>query len=457
MAATPQLRAPGSSSFPFGLAYRTAVVVIAVLVVGLPWCRTGRSGFLAQGLVTISTDSDQVEAHAHLQPVVEQIVQVATSEKRLLHHLTHERSLKNELGRASNEAAVEILQRRLEVTPERVGGRVTVNLRFAGASHEACRRMIELVLDDMQTQFADWKQEKENGIRQVYEEPLAKAAAELAEIENRLRDEFRTQEEAPAFRPPPQEANPEWKALADETAAAKARLRGMLETRTPQHPQAAELIEKVEALESRLAATPRHLAPSAETEALVQKASLEAQQRQERIARLEKQRGEAHARWQALHQHEADAEKALAFLNGVHFQTPAHRSQVMSVGGVWKPTAVLLLLGWSIFGGLIAYQLAWSAAQPQVLATVGQLAAVAPIPVVGAVAISSAPATTRPLAWPSRECTWVLVRGAELALLGVFLMMVLALQSQPGFATLWWADPVGGMQEAWSLVTGLRF
>ena len=441
---------PSRSAPPDGwrIWYRTGIVVVAVLLLGLPWTRTGRTGFQAQGQASLTTSSDHPEAHDHLQPLVDELLEKAASNERLAAYLDQYAPLREEFASVDADQAVEILRRRLEVAPVRRSDQTLIQVGFYGTHRDACSLLVHQLLKDCRADFDAWKDDKTATIREAYQSKQAAAQADLANIEDQLRPLREIRLEPSTEAQPRRLPNPDWTALAEEIAANQRQIRAMLETRTAQHPQVQELTRRIQRLEQRLQDTPRHLAPSAEAQSLAAQAAEEVARRQKEIAQLEQRRRDAQDRLAAVEKLKTDADEAIVFLEAIVFHAPGERIQVAAVGGHWKPTTVMLVLGWAIFAGLIAYQLAWTAALPEWIVSPRQLAAVAPIPIVGVLTMTSGNPQPRPSFGGCRRCSFAAARIAEVTLIALAACVVLAFQTRPGFEQLFWDDPVSALRHA---------
>lgn len=427
--------------------YRALVVVVAIILVGLPWCRTDQSGFFAKGEATIVSDSREPEAHAHLQPLVEEILQATTTDELLAQYLSQDQELRQDLQVADDKNALEILRRRLEVSPNRVGGQVTLHLNYYGEDRSACSRLLSRILQDFDREFNDWKREKVAGIEDTYVDPLKGTEKAVASLDAELRGlegARRTEKpQAPIERAEPR--NPAWVAARQQLDDAQSNLKALLETRTPRHPVVLDQQKKLEQLQSQFASLteyeskPLPLTPMTDTEKQVE-------QYQRRVATLHAERQQSQARLDALKLREKDAAKALGFLNGITMQHSGD-IEVSAIAGVWRSTALLVLGGWAIFGGLIAFQMASSSATPAVISSTNKLAAATPIPVAGTVTLTGDGQPGRRSHWHFGRASFLLTRLAELTIVTVIGLVVLATQTQPEFTLLLRDDPLAAMRE----------
>jgi len=422
-------------------------VVAAVILVGLPWCRTDRSGFVAKGQATIVSDSRESEAHAHLQPLVEEILQATTTDEQLMQYLARDPNLREDIQVADDKNALEILRRRLEVLPNRVGGQVSLRLNYYGADRLACSRLLSQILQDFDREFNDWKREKIAAIEGTYVDDLKRTEKDIAAMDAELRG---LEAAIPANMPPapvdpPLPRNSAWVQAQQELQQAESRLKELLQTRTPRHPVVLDQEKKIEQLQTQFAALPeyesKHLPPEPKSPQEAQ-----AEQYQQRIAALHSDRKQSQAKFDALKLRQKDAQKALGFLNRITMQVPGD-IQVSSVGGVWRSTALLVVGGWAIFAGLIAFQLASSAAQPVMISSTHKLAAASPIPVAGTVTLTDGTPPGGGSTWQFGPASFVLTRLAELTVVSVIGLVVLATQTQPEFSLLLRDDPLAAVRE----------
>lgn len=422
--------------------------MVAVILLGLPWTRTGRTGFQAEGQASLTTSSAHPEAHDHLQPLVDELLEKTTSDERLAAYLDQYAPLREEFASVDADQAVEILRRRLDIAPVRRDAQTLIQVGFYGTHRDACSLLVHQLLKDCRADFDAWKDDKAATIRGAYQSKHAAAQADLANIEGQLRPLREIRLEPSTEAQPRRLPNPDWTALAEEISANQRQIRAMLETRTAQHPQVQELTRRTQRLEQRLQDTPRHLAPSAEAQSLAAQAAEEVARRQKQIVQLEQRQKEAQDRLAAVEELKSDADEALVFLEAIVFQAPGERIQVAAIGGHWKPTTVLLVLGWAIFAGLIAYQLAWTAALPEWIVSPRQLAAVAPIPIAGVLTMTSGNPQPRPSFGGCRRCSFAAARLAEGVLLIVTACVMLALLTNPAFEQLFWDDPISALRHA---------
>ncbi|MEW4451622.1 hypothetical protein AB1L30_02950 [Bremerella sp. JC817] len=432
-------------------------MVVAVLVVGLPWCRTGQSGFIGDGQATIVSDSRESEAHAHLEPLVQEILQSTTTDQQLGDYLAQDPQLRRELGVEEEATAIEILRRRMEINHQRVGGEITIGIHFYAGNRESCSQLIANVLEDFQREFNDWKREKVSNIEGTYSGQLEEAKTRVVAIDAELRGLHEGIPAAPApvatITPPTRQVNPEWSAAMAAVSQAEDELRNMLETRTDSHPVVINQRRKVEEVRQSLSVVPQYAGSEPKP---LPKPQLEPtpNNNDRRIADLRQQRQQAAARLNSINGMKKDADKALGFLNGIVMHVPGDQFRVASIGGSWKSTALLVLGGWAIFAGLISFQFASSAAQPNVVSTSGKLAAVSPIPVLATVTVDAAigPPPAKP--WPLRRVSFWITRLAELTILGVVALVVLATQTQPEYSQLLKDDPLAAVREVLRVLPG---
>lgn len=427
--------------------YRALVVVVAVILAGLPWCRTDQSGFFAKGKATIVSDSREPEAHAHLQPLVEEILQASTTDEVLAQYLSQDPELRRDLQVADDKHALEILRRRLEVSPNRVGGQVTLHLNYYGEDRSACSRLLSRILQDFDREFNDWKREKVAGIEDTYVDQLDKTEKAVAALDAEIRGfEGSMPGEKPnasVERTPSR--NPAWVEARRQLEEAQSQLKTLLETRTPRHPVVVDQQKKLEQVQSQFAAlaeyelNPHPAAPMSDHE-------MQVEQYQQRVATLHAEKQQSQARLDALKLREKDAAKAMGFLNGI---TMRHSGEieVSAIAGVWRSTALLVLGGWAIFGGLIAFQMASNAATPAVISSTHKLAAATPIPLAGTVTLTGEGQPGRKSHWQFGKASFLLTRLAELTIVTIVGLVVLATQTQPEFSLLLRDDPLAAVRE----------
>jgi len=393
------------------------------------------------------SDSREPEAHAHLQPLVEEILQAATTDELLTQYLSQDQQLRQDLLVADDKDALEILRRRLEITPNRIGGQVTLHLKYYGEDRAACSRLLSRILQDFDREFNDWKREKVSGIEDTYVDQLKSTEKEVAALDAELRglEATRPGELPPALIEQPLPRNPAWVAARQQLDQAEARLKSLMETRTPRHPVVVDHQAKVEQLRQQFAAVaefpsqPQPVKPMSDQEKL-------AEQHRQRIAALNSQRQQSQMQLDGLKLRQKDAAKALGFLKGITMQQTTD-IEVAAVGGIWQSTALLVLGGWAIFAGLIAFQMASSSATPATISSTHKLAAVAPIPVAGTVTLTGAAPPTSRGGWQLAGVSFVLTRFAELTIVTVLGLVVLATQSQPEFSLLLRDDPLAALRE----------
>jgi len=427
--------------------YRALVVVVAVILVGLPWCRSDRSGFVAQGQATIVSDSREPEAHAHLQPLVEEILQAATTDELLAQYLSQDEQLRKDLQVADDKDALEILRRRLEVTPNRVGGQVTLRLSYYGNDRMACSRLLSRIVQDFDREFNDWKRERVTGIEDTYVDQLKGTEKEIAAMDAELRglEAAIPSDVHPVPIETPLPRSSEWVQARRQLEEAQARLKGLLETRTSRHPVVLDQQKKIEQLQTQFASLAEYESkPLPPTPMSDHEKQIE--QYQKRIAVIHSERDASQARLAALKTRQKDAAKALGFLNGITMQHTGN-IEVSSIGGVWRSTALLVLGGWAVFAGLIAFQMAGSSARPVVINSTQKLATATPIPVAGAVTLtgSGQPGQKRP--WQFGQASFLLTRLAEFTIVTVMGLVVLASQTQPEFSLMLRDDPLAALRE----------
>ncbi len=427
--------------------YRAVVVVVAIVVVGLPWCRSDRSGFVANGRATIVSDSGEPEAHAHLQPLVEDILQATTTDQLLTQYLAQDEQLRKDLKVADEKDALEILRRRLEVSPNRIGGEVTLRLNYYGEDRQACSRLLSRILQDFDRQFNDWKREKVAGIEDTYVDQLRSTEKETATLNAELRglQSVMTEDKPSASIKKPRPKNPEWVQTRQQLDHAEAKLKALLETRTQRHPIVVDHQKKLEQLESQFASLDEYLSAPL-PEGPMSERERQAENNQQRIASLYSQLEQSQARLDSLRLRQKDAAKALGFLHGITMQH-SQDIDVSAIGGVWRPTALLVLGGWAIFAGLIAFQLASSAASPAVITSTSKLAAATAIPVAGTVTIPGGEPSAAGRHWQFGRVSFLLTRLAELTILTVIGLVLLATQAQPEFGLLLRDDPLAAIRE----------
>lgn len=442
----PSYTPPRSKQGRFQVWYRSAVVMLAVLIVGLPWCRTGKSGYVADGTATIVSDSQESEAHAHLQPLVEEILQATTTDKQLTAYLADDIKLQNELGTSDPQRALEMLRRRLTVTPNRVGGKISLQLSFYGDSRDSSSQLLQRILHDFKTEFQTWQQEKIEGIEATYVDQLRSTKQQLADLDAQL---YALKSKGPAeprkLQPivPQRKRNPKWVAASQELATSQATLRTLLETRTPKHPVVVDQHRKVQLAEEQLASLPEY---EKETPPPTLEPTSPEEDRQNQIATLQQQRQEAESVLANIQVRQEDAEKALGFIHGITMTIPAD-VHVAALGGVWRSTALLVLGGWAIFAGLIAYQLASGAASPRMIHTVSKLSAASPIPVTASVTVGGDWEESPQPGWNWGAASYLLSRAAELAIVSLIGLIVLAVLTQPQFSQQLMEDPLGAVRE----------
>lgn len=448
----PHYMPPQSQQGGIGVWYRAVIVVVAVVLLGLPWCQTEQSGYVADGTTMVTSDSAEPEAHAHLQPMLDEILKQTTADAEFASYLDQHPELKQELGAKTNQDAIELFRRRLEVDPTRVGGKITIHLRFYASDRKMCTDVMSQFLIDFQNKFNAWKHEKTSAITTSFSQEVATAQAKL----NRIDGELQRYQQATASQPPSKpaatnvrEVSPEWAAISTELKEARLVLQQLLVTRTERHPLVVDQNDKIESLTRQLASTAKYPVLAKETPQSSDdpKGALAAE-REFQITDLQKQRKEVEAHLVTLAHRKQDADQALGFIQGIHMEVPGDQVQVAAIGGVWKMGALFVLGGWVIFLGLIAFQLAWSASRPVPIRSAGKLASATSVPVVATIttASSSIPMPTgRSLAGP---CSFLLTRAAELTVIGVLGLVLLATQTNPQLGDLLHDDPLGVVRES---------
>lgn len=443
----PRYNPPRSRHGGLWVWYRALVVVVAVIIVGLPWCRTDRSGFMAHGQAAIVSDSREPEAHAHLHPLVEEILQATTTDDQLAQYLSQDQTLRQDLLVADDKSALEILRRRLEVLPNRIGGQVSLRLNYYGADRLACSRLLSRILQDFDREFNDWKREKVAGIEDAYVDQLKSTEKEIAAMDAELRglEAAVPDDVSPVPVELPLPRNPAWIQARQQLDQAKTRLKGLLETRTPRHPVVLDQQKKLEQLHAQFASLAEYQSKPLPPEPMSDREK-RAEQHQQRIATLHSEREQSQTRLDALKLRQKDAAKALGFLNGITMEYTGD-IEVTSVGGIWRSTALLVLGGWAIFAGLIAFQMASSSASPAMISSAHKLAAATPIPVAGTVTLTDGPHSAGSSYWQFGRASFVLTRLAELMIVTVLGLVVLASQMQPEFSLLLRDDPLAAVRE----------
>lgn len=448
----PHYSPPGSQQGGLGVWYRSIIVVVAVVLAGLPWCRTGQSGYVADGTAIITSDSAEPEAHAHLQPMLDEILKQTTADGAFANYLEQHPELKQELGAKTNRDAIELFRRRLEVDPNRVGGKVTIQLRFYAASRQICTDVMSRFLVQFQNKFDHWKQDKASMIASTYSQELEVTQAKLKKVDDELQRYQAVTNDPPARLPSTateRQASPEWTKLSDDLRTAKTTLQQLLITRTESHPLVVDQKDKITALEASLASTPKY--PS--NEDLIPKTAREntgalAAQQQFKIDELQKEKQEAESRLTMLTHRKHDADRALGFVRGIHMEVPGDQVQVASVGGIWKMGALMVLGGWVIFFGLIAFQLAWSASRPAPLRSVGKLASASSVPVVATMSLPSSSPRMPSGSSLVGPMSFLMTRAAELTVIGILAMVLLATRMHPEIGDLLHDDPLGVVRES---------
>lgn len=427
--------------------YRALVVVVAIVLVGLPWCRSDQSGFVSQGQATIVSDSRDPEAHAHLQPLIEEIVRETTTDELLVQYLSQVEGLRQDLHVADEQAALEILRRRLEITPNRIGGEVTLRLNYYGEDRQPCSLLLSRILQDFDREFNDWKREKIAGIEGTYIDQLTKAEANIAAMDVELRGLEKVRPDNTPDIPDKKQRprNPAWVQSRQELEEAEARLKQLLETRTARHPVVLDHQKKLELMQSQFASIAEYQDEFSPLEP-TPKSNKHTEQYEQRVASLHTEREQSQALVKSLKLRQKDAAKALGFLNGI---TMEHSSEieVSSIGGVWKSTALLVLGGWAIFAGLIAFQMASSSASPAIISSTQKLATATSIPVAGTLTLTGDTQPSPKQRWQFGQASFLLTRMAELTIVTIVGLVVLATQTQPEFSLLLRDDPLAAIRE----------
>ncbi|WP_146115693.1 MULTISPECIES: hypothetical protein [Pirellulaceae] len=393
------------------------------------------------------SDSREPEAHAHLQPLFEEILQATITDQQLTQYLAQDQQLREDLQVADDQDALEILRRRLEVSPNRVGGQVTLLLKYYGDDRVASSRLLSRILQDFDRQFNDWKREKISGIEATYVDQLSSTEKEIAAMDSELRGLVAavSGEVPPARVEMPLPRDPAWVQARQQLDQAESRLKELLETRTPRHPVVLDHQKKVELLQSQLASLNEYQSQPLPPEPMTD-SEKKAERNQQRIATLQAERQQRQAQLDALKLRQKDAAKAMGFLNGITMEHTGE-IEVASIGGIWRSTALLVLGGWVIFAGLIAFQMASSSASQAMISSTQKLAAATPIPVAGTVTLTAGGQPGSKSRWQFGRASFVLTRLAELTIVTVIGLMVLATQTQPEFTLLLRDDPLAAIRE----------
>ncbi|RCS50496.1 hypothetical protein DTL42_10280 [Bremerella cremea] len=427
-------------------------MVLAVACAGLPWCRTDQAGYVADGTAVVISDSAETKAHAHLQQVVEEILKETTDDRKFAAYLDQHPELMQELGAKTNQDAIELFRRRLEIDPSRVGGKVTIHFRFFASTRASCTEVMSQYLQDFQGKFKAWKEQKSSAITVAYTQEVQSTQAELKQVDGDLQ-KYHLTVTSPATTKTKEaaqpEISPEWATLSADLKEARQALQQLLITRTERHPLVIDQNDKIAALEKELASTPKLMFPAKKvSNAKDEPIGAFAAERQLKIADLEKQRQELQSRLVSLEHRKQDTEQALGFIQGIHVQTPGDVARVTPVGGVWKMGALLVLSGWMIFFGLIAYQLAWSASRPVVIHSLGKLASATMVPVIATMTMTGSSGSTPNGTSLAGPFSFLLTRAAELIVIGILGLVVLAAQSQPELWDLLSDDPLGVVRQS---------
>ncbi|WP_146119206.1 hypothetical protein [Blastopirellula marina] len=448
---------PKSRQGGLGVWYRAAIVVVAIVLAGLPWCRSDRSGYIAHGDAVITSDSAEPEAHAHLQSLSEEILKATTGDADFANFLAQRPELQKELGAKDEQSAIEMFRRRLEVTPNRVGGQVTLHLTFYASNRQLCEDVLSRYLHDFHDEFQHWKKEKTSTIQTSYSQQVDTVQSELTRITNELaRLQPVPQEEPrrlPATPPPPQ-VNKQWTVVSVELNEAQQQLRSLKVSRTDRHPLVVDQQEKVDKLTELLASTPKYPAVESHTsEPKQEDKGAITTERNLRITDLQRQRRDAESRLTALGQVKQHADKALGFVDGIRMDIPGDHAKVATVGGAWKISGLLVLTGWTIFAAVVAFMLASAAARPELIRSPSKLASVTSVPVTATMTLpGSSDFGSGPSFSLAGPASFLLTRTAELTVIGVLGLVVLAMQTQPGASALLTDDPLALLRESMRVV-----
>lgn len=454
---------PQSRQGGLGVWYRAAIVLIAIVLAGLPWCRSDRSGYVAHGDAVITSDSTEPEAHSHLQPLTEEILNSTTGDADFANFLAQHPELIKELGAKDEQGAIEMFRRRLEVSPNRVGGQITLHLTFYASNRQLCENVLSRYLRDFRDEFQQWKKEKTSTIQSGYTQQVKTVQADLTRINNQLAQLQPIEQTEPRRVPTTEEqpqVNKQWTVVSEELVAAEQELRTLKVSRTDRHPLVVDQQEKVDKLTALLTSTPKYSTTTEEASVDTSKEDKGAiiAERKLRIADLQRKRQDAESRLTSLGQVKQHADKALGFVDGIRMDIPGDHAKVATVGGVWKISGLLVLAGWSIFAAVVAFLLASAAARPELIRSPSKLASVTSVPVTmtltlpGSSDFGSAPSFS--LAGPA---SFLLTRVAELTVIGILGLVLLAIQMQPSASGLLTDDPLAllraSMRVMWTSTT----
>jgi len=434
------------------LGYKTIIAVVAVLCVGLPWCRTGPIQYHTTTLCTIANQVVGPKSSSDLKAVTNDVLQRALSEEKLASYIQTIPNLAGDLAESESLDLVEELKRQLEMQMAVEPTGATISLGFHSAAPETGQILMDHILQDIKVQLGVWKQEKISTIQSNFEPQLKKARLELAKIEKQIsaiNTDAVPEPKSAGLDPPTPKESPAWITVATELNQLKQKRIDMLSKMTEAHPMVVDLQDRIAQQQERLDQMERYLPNEIPPEQIVLKPahgkSIEEQQAE--LIRLRREHDRAAKKVASLESVADQAQGALRIIHGFEFFTTGSGPRIAATGGFWKPTSVALVLCWAGLLGLVTYQLAWLAGQPIAIPSLQRLVSLSPLPVIASVSFANDVNHEHRMI-PSGPASFILCRFSELTLIGLVCLILLAWQSDPGFGRVLAADPIGAIRTA---------
>ncbi|MFI4875461.1 MAG: hypothetical protein ACIALR_08995 [Blastopirellula sp. JB062] len=435
-----------SRSSAAGRAYAFFVTALAVVAIGLYFCRMPIESVTARWQLVVSADlADKMSLLSAAQEAKTETLSDAALHS-IAERLPHVVDQANDLP--SLRQHIEI-----EIAPRPTGDQADVSILASAATMkqaltlteeigETFKREIDQHADEQAARIGDAAIQLNQSVRTSLAESQRQLDAYIQDHHDMLSGE------PPSDNPqsPPIEENSQWKELRRQIAAQKSELASLLLQRTAAHPMVINVQTKIDALETQLQQVPQfaELPPSVPP---AQLPPVDVAKIKEEHERLKQEVRQAQASLAAIDGRQQVAADGHRFYTSIRIDANQSPQVAGMIGGNFPlPRIGMLLAIATLLGGFAALCVP-SAEQEAILVNSQEIASVAGLPIAAELPLAGGPAIPRKRT-ASRVAARFTVVASEYALVALVALLLVALLVDPGFARTFSREPFTALYDA---------
>lgn len=435
-----------SSTNAASRAYAFIVTALAVVAIGLYFCRTPVQSVVAQMGVLVSADlPDQTS----LVNVAEEAKVNTLSDASLL--LASERTSQNDEARLSVDELRQQIQ--IEISPRPTGHHADVVITTTASTTSAALQLAKQVGETYEQEIDQHADDQANRIGDAAIQ-LDQSARSALEAAQQSLDEFVAKHgEVLAGRQPqvnvmapPIAENPQWLELRQQISDQQGELSVLLSQRTEEHPLVINVKAKIIALQAQLQQVPHYADPAPAVES-AQLPPVDVEQLKSEHQRLAQAVHQARGTLQAVsdkHQIAAEGHRFYTSISAASAKTPYIAGMV---GGDFPLTRVGMLLAIATLLGGFAALCVPTAEEEAILVTPEEIEAAAGVSIAAELPLPGGPAIPRKRTATRMAARFAIV-ASEYSLVAVVGLILVALLVDPEFTRTFTHEPFTALYNA---------